>query len=382
MLQPRRLAKASIALLALISIAPTDAFAVTCYKIHDRAGRLIYRSPEPPINIAGNMSAQMRDRWGGGKVTYMESPFCEPLEDTSATVASRPITTTSPVVLPSAPTGAAQQPSPPGAVHSAAGPSDVNDPPRSDPAPRNAPVIGGSGAGSGYAVLPAQPAPPPDTKQAGGQLAAEVRVGDKKNRTQAEVSALPHGADPGESNSMGGFTDPSPTLGLAWTIGAHTWTTNFTGATPLGSYDNKQLSNKGVGHGMIDAGYTYLDQENGREFSVTMGATYNFENTNTIYRTGIDSHLDWTMSQLLFARWKAGVGGYVNYQLSGDNRVAAPGPFKSKVASIGPQLGYMFTIAGLPAYANVRGFWEFWSSDGLHGYGVNATVEIPLGLQK
>jgi hypothetical protein len=31
-------------------------------------------------------------------------------------------------------------------------------------------------------------------------------------------------------------------------------------------------------------------------------------------------------------------------------------PFKSKVASIGSEVGYAFTIGGLAAYANVRGY--------------------------
>ena len=39
-----------------------------------------------------------------------------------------------------------------------------------------------------------------------------------------------------------------------------------------------------------------------------------------------------------------------------------------------------FTIGGLPAYANLRGYWEFWAENRLEGYAVFATVVIPLFL--
>ena len=83
------------------------------------------------------------------------------------------------------------------------------------------------------------------------------------------------------------------------------------------------------------------------EFSAVLGFTYNFENTSTNYKNGIDSHLDWAVSQFLSANWEVGVVGYVYYQLTGDSGTGAKlGAFKSKVASIGPEVGYAFTMAG------------------------------------
>ena len=114
-----------------------------------------------------------------------------------------------------------------------------------------------------------------------------------------------------------------------------------------------------------------------------LGFTYNFENTSTNYKNGIDSHLDWAASQFLSANWEVGIVGYVYYQLTGDSGSGAKlGPFKSKVASIGPEVGYSFTIGGLPAYANLRGYWEFWAENRLKGYAMFATLVIPLGPQK
>ena len=105
------------------------------------------------------------------------------------------------------------------------------------------------------------------------------------------------------------------------------------------------------------------------------GLTCNWENSDIQYKNGIDSHLDWAASQFLSANWEVGIAGYVYYQLTGDSGSGARlGPFKSKVASIGPEVGYVFTIAGQPAYVNLRGYWEFWAENRLQGYSLFATL--------
>lgn len=234
-------------------------------------------------------------------------------------------------------------------------------------------------------LLLTQPTYAPDTKVLGGQPAFGVGFGYGQNTTQAGVSVSPRGTERDRSDSVSGFTDLYPVASLAWSSGVHNWMTYVTGDIPVGSYDSKRLSNIGIGHGAIDAGggYTYLNQHNGREFSAVLGLTYNFENTSTHYKNGIDSHLDWAASQFLSANWEVGVVGYVYYQLTGDSGSGAKlGPFKSKVASIGPEVGYSFTMGGLPAYANLRGYWEFWAENRVKGYAVFATLVIPLGPQK
>ena len=170
-------------------------------------------------------------------------------------------------------------------------------------------------------LLLAQPTYAPDTKLLGGQLAVGVGFGYGKNTTQADVSVSPRGIELDRSDSVWGFTDLYPVVSLAWSSGVHNWMTYLTGDIPVGAYDSKRLANIGIGHGAIDAGggYTYLNQQNGREFSAVLGFTYNFENTSTNYKNGIDSHLDWAASQFLSANWEVGVVGYVYYQLTGDS---------------------------------------------------------------
>lgn len=228
----------------------------------------------------------------------------------------------------------------------------------------------------------AQPTYAPETKVLGGQLAVGVGFGYGKDTTQADIFLSPRGTEFSRSDSVGGGTDLYPIVSLAWNNGNSNWMTYLTGDVPVGAYNSQRLSNIGVGHGAIDAGggYTYLDQQNGREFSAVLGLTSNFENTSTNYKNGIDSHLDWAASQFLSANWEVGLAGYVYYQLTGDSGAGAKlGPFKSRVAAIGPEVGYAFAVGGQPTYFNLRGYREFWAENRLEGYAVFATLTIPLG---
>lgn len=223
----------------------------------------------------------------------------------------------------------------------------------------------------------------PEEKVLGGKLMLGYSYGYGWNTTSAEITLLPHGRgrEFESSDSVSGSTDLYPIASLTWGSGVHNWMTYFTGDVPVGAYDPKHIANIGIGHGAIDAGggYTYLDQQSGREFSAVFGLTYNLENTDTNYKNGVDSHLDFGVSQFLSANWQVGVVGYVYYQLTDDSGSGAMlGPFESRVAAVGPEIGYMFTIDGKPAYVNLRGYREFWGQRRLEGSTVFATFMISL----
>ena len=129
--------------------------------------------------------------------------------------------------------------------------------------------------------------------------------------------------------------------------------------------------------------------ENGREFYAVVGFTYNFENPDTSYTNGIDSHLDWAASQFLSANWLVGIAGYVYYQLTADSRPRGSGRSRSESrTSIARRIdrparsATLFEIGGMQAYANVRGYWEFWAQNRVEGYALLDTLSIPLGPQK
>ena len=232
-----------------------------------------------------------------------------------------------------------------------------------------------------------------DTKVLGGTPAIGVTWAAGNNATSANAYPTPpaSGLQHAMSDSVSGGSDLYPIATLSWSKDNDNWMAYVTGDIPTGAYNPQRLSNIGIGHAAIDAGggYTYLNQKSGLEFTAVVGVTYNWENTHTHYRNGVDAHLDWAVSQFLSESWELGVVGYVYYQLTNDTyptdgtlgelRLQALGGFKSRVASAGPELGYVFKMGKQTGYVNLRGYWEFWAQNRLEGYALFATVNLPFG---
>ena len=85
----------------------------------------------------------------------------------------------------------------------------------------------------------------------------------------------------------------------------------------------------------------------------------NFENPDTNYQNGIDSHLDLAASQFVSEKMHIGLVGYLYNQLTGDSGPGAVlGDFESQVTGLGPQLGYFLNMGKKQAYFNVKAYWE------------------------
>ena len=187
------------------------------------------------------------------------------------------------------------------------------------------------------------------------------------------------------------LTDLYPIASLSWNKGNDNWMTYLTGDIPTGAYNPQRLSNIGIGHGAIDGGggYTYLNQKTGFELSAVTGFTGNWKNTDTDYRNGVDWHFDWAVSQFLSENWELGVVGYVYQQLTHDSystdgvigaaRQRLLGGFRSSVASVGGELGYVFKMGNNQGYFNLRGYSEFSAKNRTEGYALFATINLPLG---
>jgi hypothetical protein len=134
------------------------------------------------------------------------------------------------------------------------------------------------------------------------------------------------------------------------------------GDIPVGDYDPNRLANLGLGHGAIDwgGGYTYFNPQSGNEFSGVAGLTYNFINPDTQYRNGVDFHFDWGASHSFTKQFHAGLVGYHFQQISDDSGAGATlGGFRSRIAGVGPQVGFLFPVGDLPGYVNVKAYKEF-----------------------
>jgi hypothetical protein len=165
------------------------------------------------------------------------------------------------------------------------------------------------------------------------------------------------------SDAVTGFGDLAPMASLRWNEGVNNYMTYVTGNLTVGRYDQASLANLGIGHNAVDAGagYTYFNPQTGYEFSSVLGFTYNLENDHTQYQNGVDMHLDWGASRFLTKQFQLGAVGYFYKQLSCDSGTGdRVGCFESRVAGIGPQLGYIVPLNNqYQGYFNVKGYWEF-----------------------
>jgi hypothetical protein len=181
------------------------------------------------------------------------------------------------------------------------------------------------------------------------------------------------------SDSLTSFGDIFPQATLKWNHGVHNTMVYGMAAVPVGDYEPGRLVNLGLGHWALDGGfgYTYFNPQTGYEFSAVTGFTYNFENTDLEYKNGIDWHLDWGASRFLTKQLHVGLVGYAYQQLTGDSGAGARlGDFKSRVFSIGPQIGYIFPVGGMQGYLNLKGYWEFEAEHRPEGWNIWLTFAV------
>ena len=215
----------------------------------------------------------------------------------------------------------------------------------------------------------------------GGQ--ASVSLFGVGGRNWASIDATLTGPGGNEisgskSQALTSVGDLLPQATLKWNQGVNNYMIYGTGDIPVGDYDSARLANLGLGHGAIDggAGYTYLNPANRLEFSAVAGVTYNLTNSSTQYQNGIDGHLDMGASYFLTKEINMGLVGYYFQQLTGDRGLGATlGPFKSRVAGVGPQLNYFFPVGDkIQGVVNVKAYREFAAENRPEGWNVWLTI--------
>ena len=78
-----------------------------------------------------------------------------------------------------------------------------------------------------------------------------------------------------------------------------------------------------------------------------------------------------------------GAVGYVYNQVTGDSGASpALGGFRSRVAGVGPQIGFFFPIADRDGYLNLRGYSEFDAKNRLEGWTAYVTFSVEAAERK
>ena len=222
----------------------------------------------------------------------------------------------------------------------------------------------------------------------GGQAAVGMTAVYGRNTTSVSATLTgPGGASLSGSRSdyVLGFGDLYPAATLKWNQDVHNFMLYATAAVPVGVYDPTRLAAMGLGHWSADggAGYTYLNEQVGFEWSAVVGFTYNFINPYTQYRSGIDAHVDWAISPYLTEKLHIGAVGYVYNQVTGDSGASpALGGFRSRVAGVGPQIGFFLPVADRDGYLNLRGYYEFDAKNRLEGWTAYVTFSVEAAERK
>ena len=222
----------------------------------------------------------------------------------------------------------------------------------------------------------------------GGQAAVGMTALYGRNTTSVSAALTgPGGASLSGSRSdyVIGFGDLYPAATLKWNQDVHNFMVYATAGVPVGVYDPTRLATMGLGHWATDAGagYTYLNEQVGFEWSAVVGLTYNSINPYTQYRSGIDAHLDWAISPYLSEKLHIGAVGYAYNQLTGDSGASpALGGFRSRVAGVGPQIGFFFPVANRDGYLNLRGYSEFNARNRLEGWTTYVTFSVEAAERK
>jgi hypothetical protein len=101
------------------------------------------------------------------------------------------------------------------------------------------------------------------------------------------------------------------------------------------------------------------------------------KNQTTQYQSGVDFHFDWGASQFLSKQFFVGLVGRAYDQVSGDSGPGdRVGAFESRVFAVGPQLGYVFPIAGKQGFLGLKSYFEFEARNRPEGWNTWLTFAI------
>lgn len=138
---------------------------------------------------------------------------------------------------------------------------------------------------------------------------------------------------------------------------------------PTGKYDPNGLQpNIGLNRPGIDVGWAFTWTASKLQVNAATGVTFNFENTDTDYKSGTDFHFEWAVGYEVCKGLVIGVVGYDYRQISGDSGAGAVlGPFEGDVDAIGGGVSYTTLIGATPVILNVRHYEEFNAEKRMNG---------------
>jgi hypothetical protein len=223
-----------------------------------------------------------------------------------------------------------------------------------------------------------------DVKIFGGTLgfAAAVPVGSDTNSAAVSfIGPLGFNRQLNRTDSAVSIGDSAYSASLGWEAGEHHWNVALTGFAPTGHYAPNSLAIMSLNRPAVDikGAYTFLSAQTGTEVSGAVGMTFNLVNTATEYQSGDELHIEGALNQHFPFGLAAGVGGYFYQQITGDSGSGATlGPFRGRVAGVGPLLSYTLKVDKQEVTLSGRWFHEFDVKNRVRGDAVFASLSFKL----
>jgi hypothetical protein len=204
---------------------------------------------------------------------------------------------------------------------------------------------------------------------------------DTTTRVRPEMEAFGFSRHSTDQQEVASFADTEFSAILGWHAGDHHWSVTLSGFAPTGNYDPGRFAQTGLNRPSLDlkGAYTFLSPETGLEATAALGVMVNAVNTLTNYQSGAELHLEWTLAEHLPFGLAAGVGGYFYQQITSDGGAGNPfGPFRGRVAAVGPIVTYTLKAGAQQVDFDARWFHEFDAHNRVRGDTIFATLSFPL----
>jgi hypothetical protein len=159
-----------------------------------------------------------------------------------------------------------------------------------------------------------------------------------------------------------GFGDVTSRAQLGWQHGELSHLVYVQAVAPTGRWQRGFSPIIGLHRPGIDTGwaFTWTDRTKKLQLNGSTGVTFNFENTETDYKSGDEFHFEWAVGLEFAPGLLIGVVGYDYRQISDDSGAGARiGPFRGRVDAVGPGLTYTTLFGQTPFILNVRHYHEF-----------------------
>jgi hypothetical protein len=197
----------------------------------------------------------------------------------------------------------------------------------------------------------------PERKLFGGNLGFGVTVPAGHIDLDATISS----PIPGSRDVDGwGLGDIITRMQLGWQQGTFAHTFYVQAVAPTGRWDSGFAPNIGLHRPGVDVGwaFTWVEPQTKIQANGVLGFTFNFENTETDYKTGDEFHFEWALGIECSPGLVLGLVGYDYRQLTADSG-SARGPFKGTVDAVGAGLSYTTLIDKTPLILTLRHYREF-----------------------